>query len=269
MSDIFFIIGCVRSATTAYAQILGTARNAEVFIEQEPKLLVESRELLKGNLQDPISTLRQAKDVRIQAVLDKGLKFGDKNTSYMPFIPYLTTIWDSKIVFLIRDGRDVVRSLMDWHRFRHPIFCMHEDDDKSELRKPEQAIWDYSRFRPNPEDPIFNRWKQMDVFEKAAWHWANYNAMALDHLSQLDPSRWIQIDVNRASIKDVKKCFDFLGLNGFNKHNVSEILYTRINRFNDGLKDADRFTHWKYWDLEELQKFEKFAGEVMSKLAYG
>ena len=129
--DIFFIIGCVRSATTAFAKVLYTADNAKVFVEQPPKLLIESRELARGNLDDPISVLRNAKHDLIQSVLQSGMKYGDKNAAYMPFIPYLNAIWECKILFIIRDGRDVVRSLMDWHTFRHPIFFMQEDDSNS------------------------------------------------------------------------------------------------------------------------------------------
>jgi hypothetical protein len=42
MSDVFFITGFIRSGTTAFAKILNTYSNAEVFIEQPPKLLIEN-----------------------------------------------------------------------------------------------------------------------------------------------------------------------------------------------------------------------------------
>jgi hypothetical protein len=268
MCDVFFIIGCVRSATTAYAQILNTADNAVVYVEQEPKLLIESRELLKGDLHDPISVLRKAKDKPINSVIKRGLKYGDKNPAYMPFIPYLNEVWNSKVLFLVRDGREVVRSLMDWHQYRHPIFIMQEDCDESEISSPEEVEWDYSRVRPNPEDLVYPHWKEFHTFQKAAWHWARFNEIALQHLSTFDKSLKMIVDVNQGDIDTLRSIFNFLGLEGFNEKLISALLNERINMLPFDFENSRPFPPWSEWTEEQTREFNELSSELMYRLGY-
>lgn len=112
--------------------------------------MIEYRQLIEGKLAEPVSTLWNAKYLPINQVISKGFKYGDKNMAYMPFIPYLVTLWDCKIVFLVRDGRDSVRSIMDWHDFRvHNIYTMLEDGEDTNIL-PKDEPWGYSYLRPFP-----------------------------------------------------------------------------------------------------------------------
>ncbi len=269
MSDVFFIIGFVRSGTTAFAKILDTASNAEVFVEHSPKLLIESRELLKGNLPDPISILWSAKHPHISKVVNRKLKYGDKNIAYMPFIPYIITLWDCKIVFLIRDGRDAVRSLIDWHDYKaHNIYTMQEDGEKSGAVLPEKDPWDYSRLRPNLGDPLFKRWKTLNRFQKCAWYWANFNRMALDNLAKIDRKRWMMVDVSNNNVDVVKQIFDFLCLKDFDPKHIKSMLNLRINSLLDRTGRTNRLPQWQDWTHEQTQSFEELAGSMMSRLGY-
>jgi hypothetical protein len=266
--DIFFIIGCVRSATTAFAKILDTAGNANVFVEQPPKLLIESRELALGILDDPISVLRNTKHDPIQSVLRRGMKYGDKNAAYMPFIPYLNASWKCKIFLIVRDGRDVVRSLMDWHTFRHPIFFMEEDDPHSDIRLPEGVEWDYSRIRPNPSDPYHSRWKHFTIFQKAAWHWARYNEMALERLSMLENSGWMLVKMDEVDVDTIAEAFEFLELQGFDEELIDTLLHENINRLSIDLENEERFPAWPKWSKMQKRKFDELAGKMMFRLGY-
>ena len=269
MSDVFFIVGFVRSGTTAFARILDTASNAAVFVEQPPKLLIESRALAKGELADPVSVLRAARQAQVDEVVNQGLKYGDKSVAYMPFIPYLSALWDCKIAFLIRDGRDAVRSLMDWHRFKaHNIYAMKEDGVESGAVLPEQDPWDYSRLRPNPGAALFERWQMMSRFQKCAWYWSTFNALALDNLAKIATERWKMVDVSNSSVETVERIFDFLGLSGFDPQVVQGMLDARINSLFDRTGQADRFPRWPEWSPEQKQSFRELAGEMMTRLGY-
>ena len=269
MSNVFFIIGFVRSGTTAIARILDTASNTKVHIEQSPKLLIESRNLLKGTLADPSETLWSAKRLPINQILSQGYKYGDKNISYMPFIPYLIDLWDCKIVFVVRDGRDAVRSLIDWHALRaHNIFVMNEDHPNASIINPEEDPWDYSRLRPNDGDPLFDEWKSLSRFQKCAWYWENFNSIALDKLSKINPAKWMMVDVTKSNVETIKTVFEFLNLASFDPETVELLLKSRINSVKDRVGKPDQYPRWQDWEPQKKQEFKKLAGKMMCRLGY-
>ena len=274
MTDIFFIIGCARSGTTALVKMLNTSQNATVSVEQKPNLCIEARNVYRGVLRDPKQVIGEAKSEPIQKVLSSGLKYGDKNPNYLPFIPYIAELWDCKFLFPIRDGREVVRSLMDWHdfysqKFSHSgVFAMKEDDPNSLVDSPEQDWWDYSRLRPNPDDPYFEAWQRLSRFEKCAWHWANFNKKALGLFSELDNQRWLQVDMKSLDRFKMKQIFDFLGLDGFNADQIEEMMNARINSLQERAGLPDKFPRWTDWTQEQRNAFDRIAGDTMESMVY-
>ena len=274
MADIFFIIGCARSGTTALVKMLNTSQNATVFVEQQPNLCIEARNLYRGILRDPRQVIGEAKLEPIQKVLSSGLKYGDKNPNYLPFVPYIAELWDCKFLFPVRDGREVVRSLMDWHdfynqKFSHSgVFAMKEDDPNSPTDSPEQDWWDYSRLRPNPGNPYFEEWQRLSRFEKCAWYWANFNKKALELFSQLDNQRWLLVDMKSLDRFKMKDVFDFLGLDGFNANRIGEMINARINSLQERAGLPDKFPSWTDWTQEQRDAFDRIAGEMMESVVY-
>ena len=274
MADIFFIIGCARSGTTALVKMLNTSQNATVFVEQKPNLCIEARNLYRGILSDPRQVIEGAKLEPIQKVLSRGLKYGDKNPNYLPFIPYIAELWDCKFFFPVRDGREVVRSLMDWHdyysqKFSHSgVFAMKEDDPNSSTDSPKRDWWDYSRLRPNPGDPYFEEWQQLSRFEKCVWYWTNYNRKALELFSELDYRQWFQVDMKSLDRSMMREIFDFLGLDGFNADQIGEVMNTRINSLQERAGLPDKFPRWTDWTPEQRNAFDRIAGDMMECVVY-
>lgn len=269
MSDIFFITGHGRSGTTAIARILNTATNAEVFVEQPPKLTIESRQLYDGILKDPEKILFESKNQCIQEVLNKGLKYGDKNLTYVTFIPYLLKLWNCKIIFLIRDGRDVVRSSIDFHNLHSKnIYTMAEDEEGSPKTLPDHDPWDYSRLRPLPNDPVYSRWKQLPRFQKVAWKWSKINEIALNYLADVSQEKWMLVDMSSVTVDTIKELFDFLGLTGFDRELIDRMLNKKINSLFEKIKKQSEFPHWNQWDTRTIEEFNEFARDMMKKLGY-
>ncbi len=274
MADIFFIVGCARSGTTALVKMLDMAQNATVFVEQKPNLCIEARNLYQGILTNPKQVIQEAKSEAIQKVLSSGLKYGDKNPNYLPFIPYIDELWDCKFLFPVRDGREVVRSLMDWHDFYNRklshsgVFAMKEDDPNSSVVSPEQDWWDYSRLRPNPGTLYCEMWQQLSRFEKCAWYWANFNKKALELFSQLDNQRWLQVNMKSLDSVKMKQIFDFLGLDGFNIQQIGEMLNARINSLQERAGLPDKFPPWSDWTQRQRNAFDRIAGDMMARMVY-
>ncbi len=269
MSDVIFLIGSARSGTTALAKILSTATNAEIHVEQPPRLRVASRELYKGTLADPEDALRKAKAEAICGAREKGKKYGDKNPCYLPFIPYLAEVWDAKMLYMVRDGRDVVRSLMDWHEMKAKnIYGMREDGVVDGPAEPEDDPWDYSRLRPNPGEPYYGEWAALSRFEKCAWYWARFNEVALELLGRQPRGRWMQINVSERSADDIERVFRFLELDGFDGVKVAAMLATDINSVKDRTGQENRFPRWRQWDAAQTASFDRFAAPMMERLGY-
>jgi hypothetical protein len=159
--------------------------------------------------------------------------------------------------------------MMDCHDLRPAnLFSRLEDDGVSSTMSPDDDPWDYSRLRPNPGDPMHDRWKQTSRFEKCAWYWANFNARALDTLSTVDRDKWRVVDVTSSTPEQVESVFEFLGLEGFDRDQVSRMLDSKINSLEELTGSCNLFPEYKDWTEEQKEIFARHAGPVMRRLGY-
>ena len=269
MSDVFFLIGCFRSGTTALAKILGTADNVESHVELRPKLLLEAHELHDAPAPEGREVLLRARNDQIQACLSRGRKFGDKNPAYLSFLPALRGLWDCKIVFMTRDGRDVVRSLMDWHAFKAPVIYAREvDGEPGPDKDPADDPWDFTMPRPGAPERERLDWRTMSRFQKCAWFWSHFNAEALARLSAWPTERWLAVDISGLELGTVEQVFDFLGLTGFDPASAAPLLNSRVNSLEERMGLPDSFPAWRDWSGEARAEFDRFAGPMMARLGY-
>lgn len=266
--NIFFIFGSPRSATTAFANILDFADNAKVFIEQQPKMGYESREKYEGHFDDSKSFIFSSKNEHILNVHHKNLHYGDKNQNYLVFIEDIIKAWpNAKLLFLYRDGRDVVRSLMNWKndsKRNNKIFNMKEDNFNSNKIYPVQDLWDYSRIRPKKGESYYEGWKEMNEFEKICWYWASYNEIALNSLEVLDRNRYLMLNMSDNNlIENIENAYKFLDLLGFDKVKIQSLLQSKINRtpYNSYI-----FPIYDEWNKSHKEVFSYYCNDIMNKL---
>lgn len=270
MNRTFFLIGFPRSATTALARILDTATNAEVFVEQAPRLRRASIDLLHGRVPDPKRVLREAKSAAIKQTLGRGMLYGDKNPCLLPFVRPLLELWDCRFLYITRDGRDCVTSLINWHRHKaHNIFSSPPDTEPGGVFGPEPDLWDYSRMRPRPGDPLAERWHELDRFEKCAWYWNAFNEEALRRFGELPPERWMRLDASGMDAQALEGVFSFLGLEGFDGEKIDTMLNRRINSVEDRTGNTGDFPGYAGWTEEQTRRFWHRARPMMRRLGYG
>ena len=274
----FFILSCARSGSTSLAHILDMAANGVCVIEPAPNLNVETRDMMDGRIDDPLSVVKQTISPRVFEGLRKTEIYGEKNVTYGPFIPYLYKELDCRFVFIKRDGRDVVRSLIDWHnRMFGTVYreCV-DPGDLTPLALSNAAnlpvhldTSDYSRPRPMPNEQIFEKWEKLSRFEMCTYYWEKINDMYLDNLEAIPKKSWITIDYTSPELQDILRVVEFLGLKGISEKAIADALERRINSLSQrGVTEGSEFPQWPKWSDEYSRKFNVIAGSTMTRLGY-
>jgi len=203
--------------------------------------------------------------------------YGEKNLTYAPFIEELYELLGCKFIFLIRDGRDVVRSLMDWHDlvwgniYRE---CKYLGELTEQAYKNVSAIpihkdtSDFSRPRPQPGDPYHENWLNLTREEMCAWYWQHINTLYINQLLKLPPDSYIIVDYTAPEAKDITDIADFLNLRGLNENKISVMLESRINSVKDRFGIERRYPKWYDWSSDQKKQFDRIAGAQMRQLGF-
>ncbi len=274
----FFLFGCARSGTTSLCRILQRAENADCLMEPGPNLNVESRQLLDGQLPDPNSVLLDHLLPRIEKGLATHQFYGEKNVTLTAFIEQLHELFESKLIWVTRDGREVVASMQNWHNEMFGNFY-RECEDPGNLSEPAKATLaqlpleddtsNYSRPRPRPGDPYYDKWPRMSRHEMLCWYWAFINDYAMDRLQAIPEDRWLRVDYSAPDrVAEVTKAVDFLALRGIPPKTTDRMLQSRINSLADRTGTTTKCSTWQDWSDKELDQFWEIAGDTMVRLGY-
>ena len=274
---IYFVISCARSGSTSLGRILDTATNGQCLVEPVPDLNTQTRDMMEGRLVNPHRVLVERVIPRIAQTLDQGLIYGEKNQTFGPFIPYLHEMLRCKFVWLIRDGRDVVTSLMNWHNeaFGSIYRECQDPGPLSELARAtvsklpvSEDTSDYSRPRPGPTDPFHKEWPRFSRFEMVVWYWAYINRLFKRQLVDIPHADWICFDYTAVTVDKIANLFQFLGLQGFDATQVDQMLNARINSVEERFNTSSRFPRWKDWSAGQIERFDRIACGAMKEFGY-
>lgn len=276
--NIVFIIGCARSGTTSLCKILDTATNASFLCEPNPNLNTESRERLDGKLNNPKDVLRSVLDPRIEEGLAANKIYGEKNVTLTAFIPELYELYNCKFMYVIRDGREAINSMYYWHKEMFGNFYREckENIDLSPFARytinnlpVESDTADYSRPRPLPDDPYYDKWSDMSLHETLCWYWSHINNYALHMLSTIPRDNWIIVDYSSPDIgSQVQSAMEFAGLDGITRNTIDTMLASRINSLIERIGNDQLVTTWRDWSDKQLEQFGDICGSTMLGLGY-
>ena len=276
--NIYFMVSCARSGSTSLAKIFGEASNGCCLSEPAPSLNVECRQQLDRKLPDPKSVIAQAILPRVRDNLCRHDVYGEKNVTLTVFIPHLHDLFKCKFIYLRRDGRDVVRSLMNWHNKKFgSVYRECRDAGRLNPEARHRAgklpvhmdTSDYSRPRPQPDSELYAEWDSLSRQEMCAYYWSTINEIALQHVEALPPGTSTTLDYTAPRPEDVLEASKFCGLKGLSLGRIQELLQSNINSLKDrGTDDSDLHADWKNWDGGERRRFERIAGASMKRLGY-
>lgn len=253
----FFITGLGRSGTAFLANLLNMSINATVFHEpckEDYQLLPLSYYFPNQEIIDNLIDIRFERITK-GIIHEKGT-YGEVNSLLRYNINNLKRKFDPKLILIIRDGRDFVKSA--YGRLLYTGFDTH------------LPIY------PKPNDPYSSKWSRMTRFQKICWYWHSTN----EYLHPL-----IENHVQFEKIVEDYDYFDknilkFIGLD-FNKVIYFKLKDKRQNAtpkldIKKSLKKLlgretfkiESLKSWKDWDSELTDQFNEICGETMKKFGY-
>ena len=148
---------------------------------------------------------------------------------------------NTKFFHLVRDGRDVVRSIMSRKSFA-------DDGYKGA----------YTGITPKNGDPYKNKWIKMSKFEKICWYWNTENKYLDKNIS--NRLNFEQIISDYSYLKE--KLLNPLGLE------LSEKIWEDEIKKPKNITIEYKIPHWKEWTKRRTYTFNNICDETMKKLGY-
>jgi len=217
--DPLFIIGCSRSGTTVTYETVSNAPGLLSFGIELPELW---NGLYGPQMNGWASEAASAEDARPEhrdAILKyfyQRLGAGwvvDKTCINVMRVPYLLRLFpDAKFLFIHRDGRDNVSSLMDGWRFDHHFgLTQFLGDPPEPVAIDDGGFSEWSFFLP----PGWRDYNQASLEEVCAYQWLSANRLALEGRALVPEQNWAQLryeDIFERPVAMFEEAFERLGL---------------------------------------------------------
>lgn len=237
----FFILSLGRSGSMFLADLLNKDENNLVLHEPTRLDFLAYIQAFQGAMTnyDYISEFRK-KLIFYRNNLSELSQYGEVNSLLRRHPQTIRqNIPNVKLFHLVRDGRDVVRSMM--------------------------ARWTYTAkdpfanlIRPKPGEKFYNNWPEMNRFEKLCWYWRIEN----EHLDEMigNPFHFEKLISDYHYLKE--NLLDPLELNISQKDWLDKINVPK----NSTTKHT--IPHWKKWNTERNEQFDYICGDLMKKFDY-
>lgn len=284
--DPILIVGCPRSGTTFVSSLLSTSSKVNNNGEPLPNNPKEARYKYDNKILFESFALNKSLFSRIKNFNFKDKIYVEKNINYLPFVKSILQYSNLKIIYVFRDGRDVVPSMINWNNSIFGNFYIEAKDhnqnltfvakkNKEKLFEQNNHIDDFGRPRPNKNDPSYGLWSSYNLFQMCSWYWSFTNSFFLSiyfNLSKKLKKRVLFFNCTNPTVKDVKKLFVFSGLK-YKKDDLDKIekllnKKIKINSLKERFNIDNQFPSYKKWSQTEKFQFDIFANNTMKKLNF-
>lgn len=238
--ETFFVLAMGRSGTKFLAHLLDEDPDARVVHDPVQDDLEAYLETWRDDDAAEAYVPFRLKETYLRERERDPAVYGEVNSMLRRHAPALgQALPDTQIFHLVRDGRDVVRSIMARDTFTG-------DDPVGRTVRPARG------------DPADDRWEEMDRFERVCWYWAQANRFLRQHVGQL--VRFEDLLDRYDTLRD--SLLDPLGLA------VDRSVWTEAV---DQPRDSTRrhaIPPWKDWSPDRLKAFERICGDEMAACGY-
>lgn len=180
----------------------------------------------------------------------------ESNHAFYGLIDILPHVFQKhKLVYIIRDGREWVRSNINWGRMYNKKGIL------------EKIYPDWISPMHMIDDPYKDKWKSMSTFEKICWSWVKINKYAINSLDRNPMARLFKYedlfqDDGRNIIELTNWVSEFPDKKF--KHEVREYDFKKkINK-----NRSYSFPSWQDWSINQKNIFMEICGEFMLEMNY-
>ncbi len=255
MVEPIFIISTGRTGTKFLAKFLDQFNEINSVHEPNPDFLKLGIEFAsqKTSIRKAENTILRYRTPMYRKIKRRNVKYYiESNNRLFSLIKPLVKAFDQpKILHIVRDGRDYVRSGMS-----RPYGGYFSDGDT--LPRLKATLF--------PEDEYYEEWDEMSKFEKTCWLWVKKDNFIFEDIKSYSNSITIKFeevfkDENHTGIK---KTSDFIG---FDERKLLSIFKDMHEKRVNKTKEYS-IPHWKKWSEKKKRIFDEIAGEHMEKYGY-
>jgi hypothetical protein len=272
--DPVFVVGCSRSGTTITYETLAAAPQFLSFGWEIPQFWDGLYGPLNNGWGSEAADARHARPEHRDAALRyfyQRLGPGwvlDKTCINVMRIPYLHALFpQAKFVFIHRDGRDNVSSMIDgWHLGR--------TDGRFELSYtlgpcPEEVAIEGGRFKEWAFflPPGWRDYNHAGLAEVCAFQWVSANRLALDAKARIPPTQWVQLryeDIFERPVEMFRDAFERLGV-PFTVELEARCAHLQPTSV---VKGAPRQQKWKEHNPEAIERVLPTLRPLLLELGY-
>lgn len=187
-----------------------------------------------------------------------GSIYVESNIGFYGLLDVASSVFkNQRVVYIIRDGRDWVRSSINWG----------EIYGKKGLRKVYAHVWPSAK--DFSDDPLAEDWDTLSRFEKLCWAWTRLNEYALNSLKQNPSARLFQFEkifVGQERYQYLDELLRFATT-------LPSINFEEIRKPTGWLErkihqSSDNFPGWENWSHQQKSQFKDICGPLMTKLGY-
>jgi hypothetical protein len=271
MPDPVFLVGCSRSGTTVSYETLAAAPQFIKFGYELPQFWDSLYGPLNNGWQSEAATADDAHPAHRYAALrhfyarlGPGLVL-DKTCINVMRVPYLLKLFpQARFVFIHRDGRDNISSLIDGWRFDgHFRMDLYLGPPPEPVAIESGAFTDWSFFYP----PGWRDWNRATLAEVCAHQWLSANRLALQARRLVPACQWIQMryeDIFERPLEMFRTAFDRLDVPFTDalRQRCANLQPTSI------VKGQPRKQKWKEQNPQEVERILPMIRAMQAELGY-
>jgi hypothetical protein len=239
--NIFFVLAIGRSGTKFLADLLANAEGAYVVHEPVKEDFQAYQDAFHNNAKarNYIERFRK-KEIYLRARGKQIDTYGEVNSVLRRHYNALSEAFpQANFIHLIRDGREVIRSMMSRK-------TMTSEDLNTRLIHPKKG------------DSWRKQWPTMTRFEKLCWYWRAENYYLRNSIRYT-----VQFEKLISSYNYFKeKLLDVLQLS------IKEDVWQAAINIPKNATIQYQFQHWSNWDAKQREAFEKICGTEMKENGY-
>jgi len=241
-THIFFVLSTGRTGTTWLSDILDTCPSAKV--EHEP---IAREQIEQVRASQSYSVARTyINDFRLKEIFLRAGNlssidvYGETNSALRRhLVPLKEAIPTATLIHLVRDGRDVVRSVYSRGSYAesHPLYRDY---------MPPYAPFDQLE------------WLQLTEFERTCWAWRMENEFLRNHISR------------RARFEDILSSYELFKEQLLNplELDVDRTTWTESIQKSRNSTSKYRIPEWKEWSQEMKDMFGRICSKEMGEYGY-